>query len=66
MSQIGNNVRRLREKRMLTVRELAKRAGVSHSMISRIERGEQSPSAAKLLLIANALNTDLNTLTATK
>lgn len=66
MSQIGKNVRRLREKQMLTVRELAKRAGVSHSMISRIERGEQSPAAAKLLLIAGALNTDLNTLTATK
>ena len=40
-SRIRNNVQRLREERMLSKAELARRAGVSVLTIDRIERGEK-------------------------
>jgi transcriptional regulator with XRE-family HTH domain len=41
---IGKRVRQFRKEIGLTVEELAKRAGVSQSMISQIERGQTNPS----------------------
>jgi HTH-type transcriptional regulator/antitoxin HipB len=44
-----------RETLGLSQRELAKRAGISHTVISRIEGGEHSPSPKTLELLADAL-----------
>ena len=44
-----------RETLGLSQRELAKRAGISHTVISRIEGGEHSPSPKTLERLADAL-----------
>ena len=52
----------LREKRMekkLSMYVIAKRARMSHSMISRLEREKCRPSFDTLLRIANAMEIDL-------
>ena len=44
---IGARIRKLRIAKSLTLDDLATASGVSRAMISRIERGEASPSSAK-------------------
>jgi DNA-binding XRE family transcriptional regulator len=44
-----------REELGLSQRELAKRAGISHTVVSRIEQGEQTPSRKTLERLADAL-----------
>lgn len=53
--RIAARVRALRVKRALALDALAKRSGVSRSMISLIERGESSPTAAILEKLAAGL-----------
>ena len=45
-----------REAMGLSQRELGKRAGISHTVISRIEGGEHSPSPKTLERLADALS----------
>jgi ribosome-binding protein aMBF1 (putative translation factor) len=52
---IAMQVIELREKRGMTQAELAKRCGVDQGDISRIERGETSPTTRTLQRIADAL-----------
>ena len=53
---LGERIRRLRERRGLTVQELAVRAQTSYQNIWRIERGDQrDPSIALTRSIARAL-----------
>lgn len=59
MPLIGLHVRELRRRRHLSSRELAARAGVSHSTISLIERDRMSPSIDTLGAIVDALGTTL-------
>lgn len=56
---IPARLKALRAARGLTLDELAHRAGVSRAMISRIERGEASPTAALLGRICAALGLSL-------
>ena len=59
-SKIGAFLRQCRERRGMSVRELARRAGVSHSTVSRTERGLQLPaSLEQLLQYARALDLSL-------
>lgn len=60
--RIGARVRDLRAARELTLEVLAERSGVSRSMISLIERGESSPTAALLEKLASALGVSLASL----
>jgi transcriptional regulator with XRE-family HTH domain len=53
---IGRQVRALRHKIGITVAELAKIAGISQGMLSKIENGAISPSLATLKALSNALN----------
>ncbi|GGN81085.1 XRE family transcriptional regulator [Streptomyces albiflavescens] len=48
MGQIAARVRTERERRRWTLAQLAEASGVSQAMISRIERGESSPTAVVL------------------
>lgn len=59
MAHIGHHVRELRRRRQLSSRELAARAGVSHSTISLIERDQMSPSVDTLGAIVEALGTTM-------
>ena len=53
--EVGRNIRSLREARRLSLREVATHSGLSINAISRIERGESSPTVASLHQIAGAL-----------
>lgn len=52
---IGREVKRNREKVGLTISELAKAAGMSPGMLSKIENGATSPSLASLQALCNTL-----------
>lgn len=60
--RIAARVRQLRDAQDLSLDALAKRSGVSRSMISVIERGESSPTAVVLEKLAAALNVALASL----
>ena len=53
---IGSQVRQFRRQLTLTVVEVAKRAGLSPGMLSKIENGMTSPSLATLRALSLALN----------
>lgn len=52
---LGTKIRAERTKAGMSARELARRADVSHSLISQIERGNVTPSVATLWSIATVL-----------
>ncbi len=56
---VGNQIRRLRLRRAISVRKLAKTAGMSPSYLSAIERGLDSPSLKILRSLATTLNVPL-------
>jgi transcriptional regulator with XRE-family HTH domain len=60
--RIAHRVRELRAEQGLTLEQLAARSGVSRSMISVVERGESSPTAALLDKLAAGLGVTLNAL----
>jgi transcriptional regulator with XRE-family HTH domain len=60
--RIGARVRELRAKRHLTLDGLARLADVSRAMVSRIERGESSPTAQLLGKICSGLGITLSVL----
>ena len=60
--RIAGRVRELRAARGLSLDALARRSGVSRSMISLIERGESSPTAVVLEKLAAGLGTMLASL----
>jgi transcriptional regulator with XRE-family HTH domain len=59
---IGRAVRRFREKLGLTISELAKAAGMSAGMLSKIENGATSPSLASLQALSRALHVPVTAL----
>jgi XRE family transcriptional regulator, regulator of sulfur utilization len=52
---IGENVRRLRVREAMTQRELAAKAGITETTISRIERDEREPHMSTIRKLADAL-----------
>ncbi|MEI8176408.1 MAG: XRE family transcriptional regulator [Candidatus Omnitrophota bacterium] len=62
MNLIGVNIKRSREEKDITLREFAKRLGVSASFISQVETGKASPSLSTLKAIADALQTTVGSL----
>jgi transcriptional regulator with XRE-family HTH domain len=61
-ARIGARVRDLRIERGLTLDALAQRAEVSRAMLSRIERGESSPTAQLLNKVCGGLGVTLSVL----
>lgn len=55
----GEVIRRYRQWKRLSRRELAQRAGISPVFLGEIERGEKDPSSHSLCLIATALDVTL-------
>lgn len=58
---IGEKIAQYRKSKDLSIRELAKMAQVTPSLLSQIERGLANPSVNSLKSIANALNAPLFT-----
>ncbi|MDC7126918.1 MAG: XRE family transcriptional regulator [Spirochaetales bacterium] len=58
-ADFGNKLRLVRERKKMTLKDVASKAGVSESLISQIERNKVSPSIDTLVTIANVLNIDL-------
>lgn len=59
---IGSQVRQFRQQLELTVVEVAKLAGLSPGMLSKIENGMTSPSLATLRALSQALNVPVTSL----
>jgi transcriptional regulator with XRE-family HTH domain len=62
MMTLGQRIRELREEKDLSLRELAKKLGVSAAFLSDIELGRRFPSEKVLVSIAQALDTALEDL----
>ncbi|HET7313947.1 cupin domain-containing protein [Salinisphaera sp.] len=56
----GVRLKQLRQSKELSIRELARRCGVSHVSISLIERGRHSPSVSSLKAVLEALDTTMS------
>jgi transcriptional regulator with XRE-family HTH domain len=56
----GEKIREVRERKHLTMREVAEKAGVSESLISQIERNRLSPAIDTLMSIIDILEIDLD------
>jgi transcriptional regulator with XRE-family HTH domain len=52
----GQNVRRVRNGRSLTVEQLALEAGISYSQVSRIELGKRNPSGYTIYILSKTLD----------
>jgi transcriptional regulator with XRE-family HTH domain/mannose-6-phosphate isomerase-like protein (cupin superfamily) len=59
-AELGPRLRRVRETRGLSIRELARRTNCSPSLISQIERGLSAPSVGVLYALATELRTSLD------
>jgi transcriptional regulator with XRE-family HTH domain len=57
---IGDRLKALRARQSFTLDQLAQRSGVSRAMISRIERGEASPTASLLARLCESLGLSLS------
>jgi transcriptional regulator with XRE-family HTH domain len=58
--RFGRKIREVRERRGMTLRGLAAKAGLSGSLISQIERDKVSPSIDTLLKLVDVLDMDLD------
>lgn len=56
--KFGEKLRAVRERKKLTLKDVAAKAGVSESLVSQIERNRVSPSIDTLLQIADVLDID--------
>jgi transcriptional regulator with XRE-family HTH domain len=61
--QIGIRILHLRKRKHLTLEQLAKKSGISRSMLSQIERGAANPTFATLWSLTRALDIDFAMLT---
>jgi len=59
---IGEEIRRRRKERELTIEQLAARAGMAPSAISQIETGRRSPHSASVIKLAEALGCEVGDL----
>ncbi|MCE0555379.1 MULTISPECIES: XRE family transcriptional regulator [unclassified Motilimonas] len=57
---VGENLRQLRKEKGWSLDVAAKATGVSKAMLGQIERGESSPTVAKLWQIASGFNTSFS------
>ncbi|WP_279286287.1 helix-turn-helix domain-containing protein [Desulfofundulus sp. TPOSR] len=63
MESIGIRLKRLREKKGLSLRALGRAAHISHSFIKDIEAGRSKPSLDTLLALAQALGVSISDIT---
>jgi transcriptional regulator with XRE-family HTH domain len=59
---IGENIRKIRKQKNISMSDLAEKCGLVQSGISNIETGKRDPSFSLLLKISDALQISINTL----
>lgn len=59
---VGDNIRKYRQMRGLTQKDLGDRIGVKHNTISQYEKGRNAPEQNMIFAIANALNVSVGDL----
>lgn len=59
-------IRRLRNRKGLSLKDLAEKSGLSHSYLNEIEKGKKYPKVEKLLNLADALDVDVDELVSAK
>ena len=59
-------IRRLRQKKGLSLKDLAEKSGLSHSYLNEIEKGKKYPKVEKLLGLAHALEISIDELVSVK
>ena len=62
VAALGSRVKLFRHQTGITLEELAVQSGVSRAMLSKVERGEKSPTLSVVARIARGLNIGLSTL----
>ena len=62
MKEIGKNIRKLREEKKLTQEELADRIHITRQSVSNYETSRSRPDVEMLKLLAEALDTDIETI----
>src|SRR3712207_6235111 len=62
LAEVGPRLRRLRERRGVTLTELAAKTGISKSTLSRLESGQRRPSLELLLPLAKTYHLPLDEL----
>jgi DNA-binding response OmpR family regulator len=62
LASIGARIRAERKHQKLTLKQVARRTGLSVSLLSQIERAESAASVASLFKITSALKTNLETI----
>src|ERR1041384_4864864 len=60
LDRLGARLRKAREEKHVGLRELARRIGVSPSMLSQIETGKSEPSISTLFTIVSELSLPVN------
>lgn len=60
MKLIGKNIRKERKRQMLTIEQLAEKAGITDNFLGKIERGDGMPSLQTIDSIACALNVSID------
>jgi transcriptional regulator with XRE-family HTH domain len=60
LKQIGNNVRRIRNQKGLTMETVANEAQIEYRQLGRIERGEVNATIISLLKISTVLKINLS------
>ncbi len=62
MNKFGSQIRKLRERKKLTLRSLAEQANLSYSFIASLEKGRYNPSRESIYSLAKPLDADVNEL----
>ena len=62
IERIAMRIKRLRARQKLSQAELARRAGISHGYLARLETGRQDPTITTLEKLAKALRVKVRTL----
>jgi len=60
--KLGKKIREWRQKRDLTLEEVAFQAKIDYSYLQQIESGQRNPSVKRVAEIANVLNIDIKEL----
>jgi transcriptional regulator with XRE-family HTH domain len=53
--KLGNNLKRIRNKKAITQGDIARSLGVSRGFVSNIENGKTNPTLATIARLANAI-----------
>jgi transcriptional regulator with XRE-family HTH domain len=62
LKELGENIRRIRKMRKITMESLSFGAEIEYRLLGRIERGEGNTTVISLLKIANVLKVDVQEL----